>query len=108
MKTTFYKPLIATCICSLLFFNGFTQVNLPYTLNFTANDAANWADGIAPDGDGGIANINGIDFQIYASNTGSFSLLPGATMLWHNNSYYLSGTPAFTGKKTLKRMIYKN
>jgi hypothetical protein len=41
------------------------QVNLPYTLTFTGN-ASGWSTtGIAHDGEGGTANINGLDIQIY-------------------------------------------
>ena len=43
------------------------QQNLPYTLTFSSNDAAKWADGIAGGGEGGSADINGLDLQIYTA-----------------------------------------
>ncbi|MFN4315468.1 MAG: T9SS type A sorting domain-containing protein [Chitinophagaceae bacterium] len=92
-------------LSTLLFFSCFTffavgkafsQVNLPYTLSFTSNDAANWADGIANDGDGGTSDINGLDIEIFAANSG-FTLLSGATMTWHDNNYFASNESGYTG-----------
>lgn len=74
---------------------GSAQVNLPYTLTFTSNAAASWSDGIASDGDGGTSNINGLDIEIFAA-TSSFTPLPGATMVWHDNNYYFSNNSAYT------------
>ncbi len=97
MKRKFYQPFVATCICSLFFLKSFSQVNLPYTLNFSSNDVANWADGIAQDGDGGTSKINGMTIRIYAAVQGTSTLYPASTMIWHNNGYYASNTPTYNG-----------
>ena len=78
------------------------QVNLPYTLNFTSNDATNWADGIAQDGDGGTSDINGLNLQIYTAGTDHTSLYTFAdskqsTIEWYDNSYYYSNSSSYTG-----------
>ena len=83
--------------CSILgATQSFAQVNLPYTLSFTSNDATAWSDGIASDGDGGTSNINGLDIEIFAASSG-FTLLPGATMIWHDNDYFASNDGGYTG-----------
>jgi len=74
----------------------FAQVALPVTLNFSADAAATWSDGIAQDGEGGSSKISGLDIQIFAANS-SFAVLPGATMIWHNNSYLSSSDGTFSG-----------
>ncbi len=73
------------------------QVNLPASINFSFNDPVKWSDGIAEDGDGGSSNINGITMQIFPA-TASFAVLPNATMVWHNATYYTSPpSDNFTG-----------
>lgn len=83
-------------------FSSRAQVNLPYTLSFTSNDAANWADGIAQDGDGGTSDINGLTIQIYTAGTDHTSLYTFADakqsiLEWHDNSYYYSNSSTYTG-----------
>ena len=78
------------------------QVNLPYTLHFTTNDAVNWTDGIAQDGDGGTSDINGLTLQIYTAGTDHLSLYTFAdskpsTIEWYDNSYYYSNSSSYTG-----------
>jgi hypothetical protein len=71
------------------------QVNLPYTLTFTGN-APGWSTtGIAHDGEGGTANINGLDIQIYTAQT-DFSFAPGSTIIWHDNDYLYSADDNYT------------
>jgi hypothetical protein len=65
------------------------QVNLPYTLTFTGN-ASGWSTtGIAHDGEGGTANINGLDIQIYTT-LANFSFAAGSTIVWHDNKTYFN------------------
>jgi len=90
---TLYFTLVA------LIFSQFakTQVNLPHTLVFQNNDNSNWSDGIANDGDGGSANINGIDLEIFTATAG-FSFFPGSTIRWDDNgTYYYSSDPGYHG-----------
>lgn len=98
MKNFCLRALLLTLL-SFAFTTNHAQVNLPYTLNFSFNDAANWSDGIAQDGDGGSSNINGLDIQIYATDV-SFNQLAGGTIEWYDNSFYLSGTPTYNGITT--------
>ena len=72
------------------------QVNLPYTLTFTSN-APGWSTtGIAHDGEGGTANINGLDIQIYTT-LANFSFAPGSTIVWYDNGYFYSANSSYTG-----------
>ena len=73
------------------------QVNLPYTLAFSSDDPAHWADGIAQDGDGGTSAINGLSLQIYTADADHTTLYPGSTIIWHDNSYFASSTSTYTG-----------
>ncbi|HSN07584.1 MAG TPA: T9SS type A sorting domain-containing protein [Hanamia sp.] len=99
------KVYLAILLSGLLLFKTFNseaQVALPYTLNFTSNDATNWADGIAQDGDGGTQNILGLDLQIYTAGTDHTTLytFPGniqSTIEWYDNSYYYSNSSSYTG-----------
>jgi hypothetical protein len=50
----------------LVLFPGHSKICL-ITLTFSSNDAAKWADGIAGGGEGGSADINGLDLQIYTA-----------------------------------------
>src|SRR6476620_9800314 len=95
MKQFYQRKLLLAFILLLAFQRSGAQVNLPYTLNFTTDNPANWSDGIAQDGDGGTSNINGLDIQIYAADA-SFNKLVGSTILWHDNVYYGSGTAGYT------------
>ena len=90
------STLFVFCLSFLVVTKANSQVNLPYTLSFTSNDATAWADGIASDGDGGTSNINGLDIEIFAATSG-FTLLPGATMTWHDNEYFASNDGGYTG-----------
>jgi hypothetical protein len=63
------------------------------TITFTANDPANWSDGIAQDGEGGSSDIPGITLQMYAANTAYAPIASGIE--WHNNSYLNSGQASF-------------
>lgn len=92
----FYHLRFAILFTVFSFIQSNAQVNLPYTLHFSNNDASNWSDGIAQDGDGGTQKINGLDIQIFAA-TSSFTLLPGSTIIWHDNSYLSSADAGYTG-----------
>jgi len=72
------------------------QVNLPYTLSFSSDDPAHWADGIAQDGDGGTSKINGLSLQIYTAAADHTTLYAGSTIVWHDNSYLASSTGSYT------------
>lgn len=85
-----YPLLLSVCLVQF----AHAQVSLPATLVFQNDDAANWSDGIATDGDGGSQNINDLNIQIFAADA-SYSLLPGSTMRWDNNSYYFSSDAAY-------------
>lgn len=87
-----YTFLLATAIST----SQFAQVALPVTLNFTTDATAAWSDGIAQDGEGGSSKISGLDIQIFAANS-SFAVLPGSTMIWHDNNYFSSGDGTFNG-----------
>jgi hypothetical protein len=83
-------------------FDSKAQVNLPYTLQFTANNPAQWADGIAEDGDGGTADINGLELQMYTAGTDHTSLFSfggnkQSTIEWYDNTYYFSSSASYTG-----------
>jgi hypothetical protein len=95
MKQFYQRNLLLAFILLLAFQRSGAQVNLPYTLNFTTDNPANWSDGIAQDGDGGTSNINGLDIQIYAADA-SFNKLGGSTIVWHNNGYYYSNNSGYT------------
>ncbi|HLG40395.1 MAG TPA: hypothetical protein VI461_12035, partial [Chitinophagaceae bacterium] len=90
-----YSGILITFFLASFHTQVLAQVNLPYTLQFNSNDASNWSDGIAQDGDGGTQNINGLDIQIFAANT-SFGVLTGSTMTWHNNTYLGSADGSYT------------
>ena len=93
------------------------QVNLPYTLTFTGN-APGWSiTGIAHDGEGGTANINGLDIQIYTT-LANFSFASGSTIVWHDNDYFYSANSSYNGitsgpddeatKNGVKAMVMKS
>ncbi len=86
-------------LCLFLFQGAlsYAQVDLPYTLTFSSDDATNWTDGIAEDGQGGAADINGLDLQIYSASADHTTLFPGSTIIWHDNNYLGSSTPGYTG-----------
>ncbi len=96
MKHYYLSPLL---LCLFLFqaLLSYAQVDLPYTLTFTADDAANWTDGIAEDGQGGAADINGLDLQVYTAATDHTTLYPGSVIIWHDNNYFSSSDPSYTG-----------
>jgi hypothetical protein len=96
MIINFYTKVISgLSLCTLMGAQLSAQVNLPATLTFTNNATALWSDGVAEDGDGGSSNINGITLQIYAT-TATFTPLPGATMMWQDNTYF-TGPNNFNG-----------
>src|SRR5664279_4667198 len=73
------------------------QVNLPYTLNFSSDDPTHWTDGIAQDGEGGTAKINGLTLQVYTAAADHITLFPGSTIVWHDNIYFSSSAGGYTG-----------
>lgn len=95
MKKIYYRSLIPFLLVCLAI-NAVAQVNLPYTLQYSSNDAAAWSDGIAEDGDGGTQNINGLTMQIFAADASSFNVFAGSTMTWHDNNYLGSGDADYT------------
>jgi len=92
MKKIYTRISLLVLFCAIAFTKNYAQVNLPYTLSFSSGY---WADGVAKDGDGGTANINGLDIQIYAADA-SYNKLINTTMQWWNNDdFYVSGTPTY-------------
>lgn len=89
------KKTIFTHALLLLLGTVQAQVNLPHVLNFTAEDALAWADGIAQDGDGGSEDIIGLDIQIFTADA-LFALMPGTTITWKDNDYFASGDGNYT------------
>jgi hypothetical protein len=78
------------------------QTDVSYTLNFIADDAGNWADGIAQDGDGGATDIPGFTLQIYTAGPDHTTLYKYAdntasTIEWWDNSYYFSTDDSYSG-----------
>ena len=73
------------------------QLNLPYTLAFSSDEPAQWADGIAQDGEGGTSKINGLSLLIYTASADHTTLYPGSTIVWHDNTYLGSSTGSYTG-----------
>ncbi|SDL38070.1 gliding motility-associated C-terminal domain-containing protein [Pedobacter sp. ok626] len=74
------------------------QAQTPIVLTFNSNDATNWADGIAQDGEGGSTNIPGLSLQIFNITDISGAKL-NFPMEWKND-IQLSGTDGFTGLTT--------
>lgn len=95
------KQLCSSFLLLFLFIlrtsSSHAQVDLPYTLTFTSDAAASWTDGIAEDGQGGAADINGLDLQIYTAAADHTTLFPGSTIIWHDNNYLYSSDPSYTG-----------
>lgn len=72
------------------------QVDLPYTLNF--NSSASISGDIVRDGQGGTADINGLNIEIFPTSTTDFNTpLPGFSMVWKDNSYWSSGDATLNG-----------
>lgn len=85
--------VISFVICfNLLAIKSWSQM-----ISFKNNDATQWADGIAQDGDGGSADIAGITLQLYATTTAYTPLL--STIEWNDNDWYYSGDATFNGIK---------
>ncbi len=84
-------------LSSIFYFSEIkAQVNLPYTLTFTSN-APGWSTtGIAHDGEGGTADINGLNMQIYTT-LANFNFAPGSTIVWHDNDYFSSANSNYNG-----------
>ncbi len=104
MKKIYLIILLSGFLISQSFMSE-AQVNLPYTLTFTSNDATHWTDGIAEDGDGGTSDINGLKLQIYSASTDHTSLytFPGniqSIIEWHDNDYFYSGSSGYTAITT--------
>ncbi len=92
-----HLPFLLLCV---FLFQGITtpaQVNLPATLTFTSDNPSNWNDGVAEDGEGGSADINGLNLQVYTVDADHTTLFPGSTIIWHDNTYYASTAPGYTG-----------
>jgi len=60
------------------------QVNLPYTLNFTSNQSI--SGNIIWDGQGGTADINGLNIKIYATDFNA--PLTNYNMVWGDAAYW--------------------
>jgi hypothetical protein len=92
-----YLPFLSLSFFLFQCITSRAQVNLPYTLTFSSDDAASWADGIAQAGDGGTPAINGLGLQVYTAGADHTTLYPGSTIVWHDNSYFFSSTDGYTG-----------
>ena len=92
-----YFAFLSFTIYILTAITSQAQVSLPYTLTFSSNDVAKWADGIAEDGDGGTSGITGLNLMMYTAAADHTTLYPGSTIIWHDNNYYFSGSAGYTG-----------
>ncbi|CAN5379155.1 hypothetical protein BH11BAC3_BH11BAC3_02070 [soil metagenome] len=95
MKKLYFASLLYG-ICMLMTISSHAQVSLPHTLTFTAVDPTHWSDGIAEDGDGGSADISGLNIMIYTAGMDHTSLYAGSNIVWHDNNYLYSGSAGYT------------
>ncbi len=93
------KKLLLSFFTTTVFFFFSPNLIAQTTLNFASNDASNWADGIAQDGEGGSDDFPGKVIQIFnISNTSGTAL--GGSIEWYDATY-LANSQGFNGLTTV-------